>query len=100
MRRHSIFLVALLWTLFCGSNTWRGIDGTYKTLNACIAEGKKQVDRSNARRTKFEALAAATKKAHPGVGVGNDEDYNVGWECVPSDGSPSTYGGYWLIKKP
>jgi hypothetical protein len=90
--------LVLFWTLFCGSTTWNGVDGDYKTLAACITEGKRQVELADARRAEFEAGKAAIQKAHPGEGVISQEDYNVQWECRPSDGSTPTYGGYWKTK--
>jgi hypothetical protein len=101
LRQHFISLpLILFWSLYCGSDTWRGGDGIYKTLSLCAAEGKKQVERADARKEEYERDSVAIQRAHPGKTLATSEDYNVGWECIPSDGSAPTYGGYWLIKKP
>jgi hypothetical protein len=69
----------------------------FKTLHECIAQAKREVkDRDAAAKARTEAL----QKEHPGqmVGFAGDEDWgpgDVGWECYPSDGSPSTFGGVW-----
>jgi hypothetical protein len=86
----------LFWTLVAGSSTSEAIDGNYKSLAACVAEGKKQVEMGNARKADYEtALAAYQRK---GKTLATTEDYDVGWECIPSDGSARTYGGYWKAK--
>lgn len=88
----------LFWTLVAGSSTSMAIDGNYKSLAACVAEGKKQVERADARKEEEERDRAAIERAHPGHTLVTSEDYDVGWECIPSDGSSRTYGGYWETK--
>jgi len=101
LRQHIISLsLILFWSLYSGSDTSSGGDGIYKTLSLCAAEGKKQVERANVRKEEEERDRAAIERAHPGQTLVTSEDYNVGWKCIPSDGSAPTYGGYWLIKKP
>jgi hypothetical protein len=90
----------VFWTLFCGSGTWRGVAGNYKTLTVCEAMGAKEVESADARRAEFVAAKAAMQRSHPGKAVVSTEDYNVQWECQPSDGSTPTYGGYGKTKKP
>jgi hypothetical protein len=88
----------LFWTLFNGSGTWSGFDGNCKSLAACIAEGKKQVESADARKEEERRDRAAIERAHPGHTLITSEDYDVGWECISSDGSSRTYGGYWKTK--
>jgi hypothetical protein len=90
-------LLLLLFWLFSGTNTSELI--TYKSLAACVSEGKKQVERGNARKAECEKEdqdPALKRKGQPSLGT--FEDCDVGWECTPSDGSAITYGGHWKAK--
>jgi hypothetical protein len=90
-------LPLLLFWLFSSTNTSDLM--TYKSLAACVAEGKKQVEKGDARKAvceKEDEDAALKRKGQPSLGT--SEDCEVGWECKPSDGSASTYGGHWKAK--
>jgi hypothetical protein len=73
-------------------------DPPFKTLSECTAQAKLEVKASDAAA---KATLEAMQKAHPGekVGIASDSEEwgpgGIGWECYPSDGSPSTFGGNW-----
>jgi hypothetical protein len=88
----------LFWTLFTFTQTSTGIHGDYNSLAACEAMGQKKVEWADAQRAEFVAAKAAKLRSDPDIGVFSTVDYNLHWECKPSDGSTSTYGGYGITK--
>jgi hypothetical protein len=94
MQRYVAPALFVFWILHVGSTSWSGGGGPFKSLSACIAEGQKDVAAAKAR----EEQEYADARAHGYKEWATQEDFDVGWECAPSDHLSSTYGGAWKDK--